>query len=106
MKSASKRALRRTQAHAALLRLLCGWDADAIIVALDYGEPIKHDRLYKWVERGRAPVLAGLARWRRGAESGDHERVGRIADVIEELMNERRADAGRARPSRRTSEDR
>ncbi len=96
VKSARKRQLRRTQAQAALLRLLCGWDADAIIAALDYGEPIGKDRLYKWVERGRDPVKIGLDRWAsHDPESAD------VVEILREIMDDRRADAGKARPDRR-----
>lgn len=94
--SAARRQLRRAQAQAALLRLVCDWDAEAITVALDYGEPVGKSRLYKWVERGRDPVLAGLDRW--AAE--DEEELGVIA-VLREIMEERRSDAGAARPDRR-----
>ena len=97
--SAVKRQLRRTQAQAALLRLVCGWDADAIREALDHGEPISNERLYKWVERGRGPVDEGLDRWL--AEAGDDPDVGGVVDVLRELVGERRADAGKPRPKRR-----
>ncbi len=96
-KSASKRQLRRTQAQATLLRLVCGWDADALIEALDYGEPIGKDRIYKWVERGRAPVTLGLQRW---AQTAEGEEVVLI-EVLREIVEERRVDAGVARPGRR-----
>lgn len=96
VKSPRKRLLRRTQAQATLLRLVCGWDAEAIIAALDHGEPIGKDRLYKWVERGRAPVREGLERWmREDPESRD------VAEVLLEIVDERRADAGKPRPDRR-----
>lgn len=102
--SAPKRLLRRTQAQAALLRLVCGWDADAIAQVLDLGEPIGKDRLYKWIERGREPVQMGLARW--SSQCGDEDedegaRTRLIIDVIAQAMDERRADAGRPRLHRR-----
>lgn len=95
--SASKRQLRRTQAQATLLRLICGWSADAIAEALDYGEPINRDRIYKWVERGRAPVDRGLDEWARTAEG---EEVA-VIEVLREIVEDRRADAGAPRPRRR-----
>lgn len=97
--SAQKRQLRRTQAQAALLRLVCGWDADAIRSALDHGEPISNERLYKWVERGRGPVDEGLDRWL--AEATDDPDVAGVVGVLRELVGERRADAGVPRPERR-----
>lgn len=90
-----KRQLRKTQAHAAVLRLVCGLDADAIEDALAIGEPIGKDRLYKWVERGRAPLADGLRRWaERDPEMGD------VCAVLLELTEERRADAGVPRAAR------
>jgi len=97
--SAAKRQLRRTQAHAAVLRLVCEWDGDAIIEALDHGEPLTKARVYKWVERGRAPVREGLDRW---AATADGEEIVLI-EVLRELIDARRADAGRPRPERRRS---
>ncbi|MCB9597356.1 MAG: hypothetical protein H6719_31820 [Sandaracinaceae bacterium] len=97
VKNASKRQLRRTQAQATLLRLVCGWPAEAIVEALDYGEPIANDRLYKWIERGRAPVELGLDRWAAQAEG---EEVG-VIEVLREIISERRADAGQPRLERR-----
>ena len=96
-KSASKRLLRRAQAQATLLRVVCGWDADAVVEALEYGEPLGRDRIYKWVERGRGPVLLGLDLWAMSAEG--HE-VG-VIEVLREMVEDRRADAGIARPDRR-----
>jgi len=97
VKSARKRQLRRTQAQATLLRLIRGWNAEAIIELLDYGEPIAKDRLYKWIERGRKPVLAGLDRW---ASTAEGEEVA-VIEVLREIIEERRADAGVPRPDRR-----
>ena len=97
VRNAGKRQLRRTQAQAALLRLVCGWNAEEITSALDYGEPIGKDRLYKWVERGRASVELGLDRWTSAAEGNE---LG-VIEVLREIIAERRADAGKARPDRR-----
>ena len=97
VKSAAKRQLRRTQAQATLLRLVAGWDADAIVAALDYGEPVSKERLYKWVERGRAAVHAGLDRWAESADEGDAT----VIEVLREILDDRRADAGKPRPDRR-----
>lgn len=101
VKSGAKRQLRRVQAQATLLRLVCGWNAEAIAAALDFGEPIGNDRLYKWIERGRAPVEMGLDRWASLAEG---EEVG-VIEVLREIVAERRADAGVPRPDRRRERD-
>ncbi len=99
-----KRQLRRTQAQATLLRLVCGWNAEEIADALDVGEPIAKDRLYKWIERGRAPVVAGLDRWAAevagDGAAGDEEDVA-VIEVLREIVGDRRRDAGKARPERR-----
>lgn len=96
------RQLRRTQAQAALLRLVCGWEAKAILLALDHGEPVTKDRLYKWIERGREPVRAGLARWEQSVDDDEREtHVGPVVSVLREIMDDRRADAGKPRPTRR-----
>lgn len=102
VRSAAKRQLRRTQAQATLLRLVCGWDAEAIVAALDHGEPVSKDRLYKWIERGRAPVRAGLERWERTADEDEREdHVRPVVEVLREIVEDRRADAGKPRPRRR-----
>ena len=98
-----KRALRRVQAHAALLRLVCEWDSAAIVSALDYGDPIGNDRLYKWIERGRAPLLLGLERWMESTPEDQREDVGRAVEALREAVHARRADAGKPRPERRRS---
>lgn len=95
--NASKRQLRRTQAQAALLRLVLDEDAEAIAAALEHGEPLAKDRIYKWVERGRAVVRLGLDRWARE----DDPDAAEVIAVLRGAMNERRADAGVPRPERR-----
>lgn len=100
-KSAVKRQLRRTQAHATLLRLVCDADADAIASALDHGEPVTKDRIYKWIERGRAVVLLGLDRWERTAAEDERDEVVPVIAIVREQVEERRADAGVPRPDRR-----
>lgn len=102
VKSATKRQLRRTQAQAALLRLVCGWEAEAIIDALDHGEAVSKSRLYKWVERGRAPIRLGLDHWEADAEGDELElHVRPVVAALREIVDERRADAGKPRPDRR-----
>jgi DNA-directed RNA polymerase specialized sigma24 family protein len=96
-RSATKRQLRRTQAQAALLRLVLDEDAATIASALDHGEPLGNDRIYKWVERGRPVVQLGLDRWEA---EGDPD-AQPVIEVLRETMDERRADAGVPRPERR-----
>lgn len=94
---ASTRQLRLRQAQAALLRLVRRLDAEAIVEALAVDEPVSKARLYKWVERGRAVVLAGLDRWGAGPDSPGED----VLDVLRTVTSARRADAGRARGKRR-----
>src|SRR5690606_38522348 len=101
VKSASKRLLRRRQAQAVLLRLVCGWDADAIEQALEVGEPIGKDRLYKWIEQGRDPVRRGLDGWARRLDPEEREAHAPVFAALLELLDERRADAGQPRTDRR-----
>ncbi len=100
-KNAARRQLRRTQAHATLLRLVCDADVDAIAGALDHGEPLGNDRIYKWVERGRKPVALGLDRWERSLDDEGRAEDGPVIAILRELVDERRADAGLPRPDRR-----
>jgi DNA-directed RNA polymerase specialized sigma24 family protein len=92
--NATKRQLRRTQAQATLLRLLCGASAEELERVLDAGE-LGRDRIYKWIERGRPIVLLGLARWEESGADPD------VVAAVREIVEERRADAGQARPDRR-----
>jgi hypothetical protein len=97
----SKRLLRATQAKACVLRLVHEADAEAIAAALDVGEPLAKDRIYKWIERGRPVVLLGLEHWERASAPEDVEHVQDIARALREIVEERRADAGLPRPTRR-----
>lgn len=101
VKNPRKRALRRVQAQAAMLRLVCGWDAEAIAEALDHGEPISRDRLYKWVERGRAPVLAALDDWETIDDADERDVLAPVIEALREMFETRRADAGVPRAGRR-----
>ncbi len=102
VRNPGKRLLRAAQARATLLRLVYEQDAEAIVEALDYGEPIPKDRLYKWVERGRPTVLAALDRWEGSLQDeGDGETMLPVIEALRELVGKRRADAGQPRPGRR-----
>lgn len=100
--SPMRRQLRRAQAEATLLRLVVGAEGAEIAGALEAGEPITVDRVYKWIERGRAVVHLGLSRWERAIEDEDERaEAAPVIEVLRELVDERRADAGVPRPSRR-----
>lgn len=99
--NAARRQLRRTQAQATLLRLVSDADADEIARALDCGEPIGKDRVYKWVERGRPVVQLGLDRWARTADAEEREEIAPVIAALRDLVDQRRADAGVPRPERR-----
>ncbi|MFK7987252.1 MAG: hypothetical protein AB8I08_14605 [Sandaracinaceae bacterium] len=101
VKNPRKRALRRVQAQAAMLRLVCGWDAEAIAEALDHGEPISRDRLYKWVERGRPPVLAALDDWETLDDADERDALAPVVQALREMFETRRVDAGVPRVDRR-----
>jgi hypothetical protein len=99
--SPAKRLMRATQAQAALLRLVCEEDAEAIGDALSHGEPVTRDRVYKWIERGRPVVLMGLERWQESLDEDEREEGMLVIAVLRELVEERRADIGLPRPERR-----
>lgn len=80
------------QARAALRRLVLEEDGDELAAAL--GVEVSRDRLYKWTERGRAVVLGALDGWTTAP--------GTLVELVRSAMWERRADAGAARPHRRT----
>jgi hypothetical protein len=92
----SMRHLKRLQSRAALRRLVLEADFDELCAALATGEPMTRDRVYKWVERGRAVVLAALDDWvsREGATSMAAD----VASALREIIGKRRSDQGRARP--------
>ena len=94
-----RRAMAKVQARAALQRLVLGQDLDGLVAALGYEEPLSRDRVYKWVERGRAVVLRALDHWER--EQGMIEGVSEACEVLRSRMSDRRADAGQPRPERR-----
>jgi DNA-directed RNA polymerase specialized sigma24 family protein len=97
--SASVRLTRRAMARAALYRLVVDLEPDAVEDRLGLPEPVGRDRLYKWVERGRAIVAEAMRAWRSG--SAGQRDVDAIAEVVVELVETRRADAGKPRPERR-----
>lgn len=92
---AARRHLRRTWARAAFMRLVYELDSDSIVRELALADPPSKDLISKWVERGRAVIRETLDAW-----SVPEERELAV-EALRGLIDERRADAGRARNQRR-----
>lgn len=90
---------RRSMARAAIYRLVLELEPEAIEARLGLAEPIGKERLYKWVERGRTVVADAMRAWSEARP--DESDVQAIAGVVIELVEARRADAGKPRPDRR-----
>lgn len=92
--SPQKRLLRRLEARAAFLRIVYELDAGSLRTELGDAAATSSDaQLYKWVERGRAVLAdAAAALQKNGSPLG-----GDALEIIRELANARRADAGRSR---------
>lgn len=102
---ARRRAMKRLQAQAAVLRLLLGCEADEIAETLVTPSPPSKEQIYKWVERGRATLQLGLAHWKDVSAKEEREAMEPVWEVLNELTATRRADAGRPRPARRKRPD-
>lgn len=89
----SKALLLRTQARAAILRLVHRHEVSTIEAALGQHEPLTKARIYKWVERGRKVVELGIDRW----AAQDPDAPESVLLALRALMSERRADAGKTR---------
>jgi hypothetical protein len=94
---ARDRMLRKLQARACLHRLL-GHDAEAIRAALRLEPDVSDERLYKWIERGRALVAAATEVL---AQQAEEEALRQVLEALGEAAGARRVDAGIARPERR-----
>lgn len=92
---AAARVVPRAQARARLLRTL-GLSVPEIADALALPEPPTEATLSKWIERGLPLLIEAIGRWQREGAGRELLAEGLIARV-----QARRADAGRARPSRR-----
>lgn len=100
--STMKRALRRLQARAAWLRLVQEADAAEIEEALAPERAPTRDALYKWIERGRGVLLGVLEAWLAElGETDDAADARLVPEALMDIIGERRADAGVARPGRR-----
>ena len=97
--SAAVRLTRRSMARAAIYRLVLELEPDAIEARLALAEPVGKERLYKWIERGRALVADAMRGWAQAHPS--EADVQAISEVVIELVEARRADAGKPRPERR-----
>lgn len=98
-RSASVRLTRRAMARASLYRLVLELEPDAVEARLGLPEPVGRDRLYKWVERGRTVLAEAMRDWAQALP--DEADVQAISQVVIELAEARRADAGKPRPERR-----
>jgi len=94
-----QRVTRRAQARACLHRLVRDLDIDEVDARLRLPDPISKERLYKWIERGRPTVAAAMRAWTQATPDDDEVRA--MAQVVIELVETRRADAGKPRPERR-----
>lgn len=90
----TRRHRRLLRVRAALRRLVL--HEPLATVARELGVDASPALVAKWVERGRADILATLERLR--AEAPD---TVELYEFLEELARRRRADAGRPRPGRR-----
>lgn len=75
-------------------------DAPAIEAALAPHAAPSRDALYKWIERGRAVLLDVADAWLAELD-GDDSDARLVPEVLRQLVEVRRADAGVARPARR-----
>ena len=98
-RSPSTRHIRRQQARATLHRTVLGASHAALVAVLDADEPLTEDRVYKWVERGRAVLSKVLDAWEAELEEAPESAA--IVGRLRELCEARRSDAGLARPERR-----
>lgn len=96
---ARKRIGDRLRADAALARTVRRLGEAELRETLGSAAPSSRDALYKWVERGRELVLAALDVWM--AEPGLPATELGVLAMFREIVGERRADAGKARPDRR-----
>lgn len=90
----ARRHRRLLRVRAALRRLVL--HEPLATVALHLGVDASPALVAKWVERGRADVLATLEQLRHDAPD-----TVELYEFLEELARKRRADAGRPRPERR-----
>lgn len=90
------RHLRRVQARLTLHRVVLGADAQELMDLSGQQPPPTKEQIYKWVERGRAVVLAALEAW---VATEPEQRD--VAETLAELVRERRVDAGVARKAAR-----
>jgi DNA-directed RNA polymerase specialized sigma24 family protein len=97
--SATVRLTRRSMARAAIYRFVLELEPEAVEARLALAEPIGKERLYKWIERGRALVADAMRDWADARP--DESDVQAISGVVIELVEARRADAGKPRPERR-----
>ncbi len=96
----SKRVGDRRRAAIAWTANVLGRDVEAIRES--FGIEEKRDTVYKWIERGREQVLLpAMAAWERELEAAGEDAA--VPQALSEILRgARRADAGKARPGRRS----
>lgn len=99
--SPEARILPRVQARARLYRRLLGRSVADVREALMWHAPVTDAVVSKWIERGQAPLDAAVLRWI--ADDPDGRSV--LGEQLRAGMAERREDAGRPRPARRSRTD-
>lgn len=90
---------RRGQVRACIYRLVRDLEIPEVEARLRLADPISRELLYKWIERGRPTVAAAMRAWAEA--SAEDDEVQSLAAVVIELVEARRADAGKPRPDRR-----
>lgn len=99
--SAEARIVPRVQARARLERRLFARSIREVREALDWHTPVTDEVISKWIERGQAPLDAAVRRWVEDDVEGRTE----LGERIRAALAERREDAGRPRPERRSRTD-
>ncbi|MCA9610258.1 MAG: hypothetical protein KC619_31900 [Myxococcales bacterium] len=90
--------LATTQARAALLRRLLGWNLPAIAADLG-GEELSVEVVSNWITRGRARIVEVLeARTQVGLVGDRSDELDAIRELVLEAVRDGRADEGRPRP--------
>lgn len=95
------RVLPRARARARLWRRLLRRSVAEVRDALAWHAPLGDAVISKWIERGREPLDAAVRRW---VDDAPEER-GELGRRLRAALGERRLDAGRPRPERRTRGD-
>lgn len=91
----------RAHARARLYRRLLRLSVADVKERLAWHTPLTDDLVSKWIERGQAPLDAALRHW----VAEDPDGRASIGERLREEVGQRRHDAGRPRPTRRSRPD-